>query len=387
LSHLFKIYRFYIVVVVIFTAWTVYYRLPSSTVSLFFGCVLILVFERPLKRKNFVLSIIFMIVVSRGLMPYGLSESTLFIPHIVLAVFISSLLHIKDHSYEHIYKMFKDILAIIFSLGLSIHLAIQYFSLDVQPFAYVLNDSGRDYSVYPFFVYEQLYGAFYGLRFSSIFDEAGYLGTMLAFILVIENYNFNKKTNVIFFITGIFTYSLAFYSLTIFGLFLFQRRSRRYIIIVAIIIMASYTFLGDNVNDLIVKRLSIENGEIVGDNRGGAKLGLEMWDYLSNQNMLSFIFGNGFDAYEFTPNIHFMITDSNWGRLVHQLGIFFLAMFLIFSFNLARKRYSATMFMLMFTLSLYQRPQIFTPIMMFIYFKGIRFYYDSILPVKDENEK
>ena len=55
-------------------------------------------------------------------------------------------------------------------------------------------------------------------RFWSMFGEPGVLGTLGAFVLYANDYNYKDKKNLIIFIGCLFTFSLAFYVLTIIGL-------------------------------------------------------------------------------------------------------------------------------------------------------------------------
>lgn len=57
-------------------------------------------------------------------------------------------------------------------------------------------------------------------RFFSMFDEPGVLGTLGAFVLCANNYDFKDRKNIIILLGCLFTFSLAFYALTVVGLIL-----------------------------------------------------------------------------------------------------------------------------------------------------------------------
>lgn len=59
-------------------------------------------------------------------------------------------------------------------------------------------------------------------RFYGPFDEPGVLGTLSAFLLWANKYNFNKIENIVIFIGAVCTFSMAFYILSIIGLLLYS---------------------------------------------------------------------------------------------------------------------------------------------------------------------
>lgn len=71
-------------------------------------------------------------------------------------------------------------------------------------------------------------------RFYSVFDEPGVLGTLSAFVLYIDCYDFRKKKNIVILLGGIFTYSMAFYILTAIGLLCYSFKSFKRLIITLI---------------------------------------------------------------------------------------------------------------------------------------------------------
>lgn len=63
------------------------------------------------------------------------------------------------------------------------------------------------------------YRGFDFFRFYSVFDEPGVLGTLSAFILFGNRYNFKQWQNIAILAGGIFTYSMAFYVMFLLGYF------------------------------------------------------------------------------------------------------------------------------------------------------------------------
>lgn len=81
-------------------------------------------------------------------------------------------------------------------------------------------------------------------RFYSVFDEPGVVGTLSAFILFGHKYDFRKWYVISIFICSIFTYSLAFFSLSLIGILYYKLRSVRDFVIAALVsIPLSFLFI------------------------------------------------------------------------------------------------------------------------------------------------
>ena len=115
-------------------------------------------------------------------------------------------------------------------------------------------------------------------RFLGPFTEPGHLGTMLAFLLFVDGFNFKNKYTWINLLALVLTISLAGYILAFVG-FLFDRYTKRKVsiwlisslcfIILSISVYANYYRNGDNVvNEKIVSRLEFDDEKgITGNHR------------------------------------------------------------------------------------------------------------------------
>lgn len=124
-------------------------------------------------------------------------------------------------------------------------------------------------------------------RFYSVFLEPGYLGSLLAFILYANRYDFKKKYNLIVLLALVATFSLAGYITSLIG-YLLQRKHifrtlMKSAIPVAMISGALILFAvnynnGDNyINVLLVDRLMpSDDGGIKGNTRKSDKLDLQL---------------------------------------------------------------------------------------------------------------
>lgn len=99
-------------------------------------------------------------------------------------------------------------------------------------------------------------------RFYGVFDEPGVLGTIGAFILYANKYDFKKWYNIALLVACFFTFSLAFFIMTIVGMFFTYSQTPKDVIRgifgIVIVVLIVYIFLWDNPDfqRLIVGRLT-----------------------------------------------------------------------------------------------------------------------------------
>lgn len=177
----------------------------------------------------------------------------------------------------------------------------------------------------------------FGMRFSSIFLEPGYLGCLCVVFLNIENFRIRKNPPaIVFLLTLLFTLSLAgwlLFAITYF--FKILKGNRRYVYLIvfsisAFVLVEFFTFYkgGDNiVNQRIIERLSIseEAGTISGYNRTGESF--DEWFYnvflhskdifLGNHERYQVLFGDA-------PNVGATYYIANYGLLGCFMYLFFL---------------------------------------------------------------
>lgn len=114
-------------------------------------------------------------------------------------------------------------------------------------------------------------------RFQAVFAEPGHLGMIAALLLFVQSYNLSKWYNLILFLGALFSFSLASYVLMALGalLLIFIRYKHSIVYVVSIVLLcgAIVTVINRVVgeynlfNQLIVERLTIEDGQIAGNNR------------------------------------------------------------------------------------------------------------------------
>lgn len=114
-------------------------------------------------------------------------------------------------------------------------------------------------------------------RFSSYFLEPGHLGMITSFLIIGSNYNFKDRYVLISLVVTLFSFSLAAFVILILGycyrMLLMDRKVPLKIISGIIVLIVLIAFFknynnGENpVNSLIIDRLTLEDGNLKGDNR------------------------------------------------------------------------------------------------------------------------
>jgi hypothetical protein len=208
----------------------------------------------------------------------------------------------------------------------------------------------------------------FDLRFRSIFDEPGVVGTISSFILFGNKYNLKIKRNIIILIAGLFSLSLFFYLSTALFLIIFNIKSIKKIALILAILVIGTSIISKNefLNKIILSRLAFSNEKgIAGNNRTN-----DNWDkeYESFNKSNDFLFGRGRGAFD---NNKYNRAIASYQSITFDYGligliIIIICYFLIFM-NYSNLKTSSLMIGLLI-LSLYQRPWIFD-------------YYYSILTV------
>lgn len=255
-----------------------------------------------------------------------------------LLVFLSD----KDHFHEH-FRLFNRITACLLIPGMLLHLVffvgvefpgwpIQFGDLDVN-FSYIFFNYGV--------LLRGLSDVAENVRFQSVFLEPGYLGTLLAFLLYANKYDFKQWYNKVFAVALILTFSLAGYITSIAGytffLFLHGRSIGKFTIGLLFILAIFYgaqSYNGGNnvVNELIVNRLQFDQElGISGNNRFSDKT-RDYYDYYMSRGGLWTGATNVSDVTD--------ISGAGYMRFFITNGIIAAIFYLLFYLCLARSSYN-----------------------------------------------
>ena len=198
-------------------------------------------------------------------------------------------------------------------------------------------------------------------RFYSVFDEPGMLGVLSAFILLGFKNDISSFRNFIIFIGGVFTFSLAFYSLFIISLILININSFKYLIYSIFIILSIlffifyFDFMNDSLSFLIFERIS--NFSDFGiEQRMSDSLNIYYSNYIFSPTS---IFGEGTDFFKYNSNL---LSGQGYKIFIIEYGLFgiFLILLIYLSFIRVRNWFSFCC-LVIFILSFLQRPFLFTP--------------------------
>lgn len=204
-------------------------------------------------------------------------------------------------------------------------------------------------------------------RFYSMFDEPGVLGTFAAFVLFANQYNFKKKYLMVILIGGIFTYSLAFYVLTLCGYFFHLFKSKRnnfYSNILLVLFLCLIIFFikdDDSFQNILVERLINIDDRV--ENRSAEVTGFDNYSFIDS------MFGKG---HSFISKNYIVGTSYKVFFLVHGiLGA--ISLFIIY-FSLIRHKLIYLYFLLiLFFISFMQRPEAFTAWQILLYASSLSY--------------
>lgn len=229
-------------------------------------------------------------------------------------------------------------------------------------------EAGFRYATYPFSVVLDYMLEWPYYRIFGPFDEPGRVGTIAALLLAIERFDLKHISNMVIFLVGLLSFSLAFYVLSL--LFLVVYFSRRPVIILLLLMcsISAGVVLSENAffKAKIIDRFSVSSeGKLSGDNRTGASLE-ENFIAWRNAPVIDYIIGfKNLPAEE----------GSSWKLIPIRSGLlgvisfvtFFISIYVVCNgfrlpFNLA--------FLMVFSASIYQRPDVVSPALLLIFFAG-----------------
>ena len=193
----------------------------------------------------------------------------------LIVTFLSIIISLNDEIKIDLLQLFTKALAYLLSLSLFAWILF-LLGLSLPHYEINFNDSQYIFDNYYFFLFNKSPSELIP-RFSSIFLEPGQLGMITTFLICANKFDLKNKSVLIIFIATLFTLSLAAYVMLITAVSLYMtldskkplRNIMLGILFIAIVFIFVSTFNnGDNVvNNLIVSRLKVEDGNIAGNNR------------------------------------------------------------------------------------------------------------------------
>ena len=218
-----------------------------------------------------------------------------------------------------------------------------------------MKDAVYIYSNYFFFVTDAFIDYY---RFYSMFDEPGVLGTFAAFVLYGNRYDFSKKENVVILVASLFTYSMAFYVLTILGWVYQSRKSvKKIMALLLVLIGVAFALMYYLKDDVAFQRAIIDR--VLGfdislvENRTNDYVNMFWKEYI---NSLDCILGMGTS---FLNN--FFLFGNSYKRFVIEYGLIGIFLLVLMYLKLVKKWNSLIVGLcVIYILSFFQRPFAFT---------------------------
>ena len=215
-----------------------------------------------------------------------------------------------------------------------------------------------EYLQYPFLVvYNSPYN-FANMRFYSVFDEPGVVGTVAALLLYSNEYKLNSWKFIIIFIAGIFSFSFFFIVMSF--LCLFRKSYIKYILFFIVFSIIIYLLFkdffiknGELFNSLIFSRFTADGN--YGGDRVSSLFNREYYELLVSNDVF---FGRGSEELS-----KILSGGSSYKSLVYSNGvIWFIGVCLFFILNIltiSQNKKIVFYSTIIFLGVLYQRPNIF----------------------------
>ena len=240
---------------------------------------------------------------------------------------------------------FIILLAILLVPAIIEHIMIVFFDIQtITPFTTEcpLNPD-RDYNVYLFNSYIASSFDFSShYRFYAFFDEPGVLGNIAMVMLYLQKFDLKKWYNVVLLVSGILSFSLAFY-FAVAAYYIIFGDIKLKVVFVAVVIIAIYYFYdNEDIYNLVFGRFVLEDGQLAGYNREQHS---DINSWLKRISIVDYLFWGyhsrgiipyaaswkwAFALYGILPSLLYLIlTINNRGNKIRKKGDFLLGLVLV----------------------------------------------------------
>lgn len=336
-------------------------------------CLLVLMINinktKCITQKQFIsiLLIILLWVFTRvtGKNPYAYKS---IVPYVILVIIIGFLL-MSNKQKRKAFDIFSTLFAFSLVPGI-IYLVLRFCNISIS---YNILESAHTIKNSMGVYYDHYFGAIfahyvYGAsnRLCSIYDEPGVVGTFAALFLVGDYFNLKKIKNLILIIGGVLSSSIAFFTILLvaYVIFSYQNGNKKFVYTVfCVFILSTIVFNIETDNYIVLNlknRLQFENGELVADNRTNESFEHEYKEYLAS-NVFELLFGNGYGAaaqnYRMNGSYSYKILLYDYGIC----GFVFIIFWIIYTYlAFCRSNKRSVVLLLVFLMSIYQRPDVLT---------------------------
>ncbi len=368
-----------------------------TPISIIFSIVSILlfVFMHEIRINTSVISIvIFFSLIWVYMETIGLDNTfSLHIGSFLILSVLNIFFILKEKDRKKIFNIFAMIFAISLILGIVV-VVLSNIGINI-PWEYLEAEhagkaaSGAFYKKYVGSAFIYFPGSNFS-RLSAVYDEPGVVGTFAALFLIADDLRFKGRVrNIIILIGGILSFSMAFYIMVIIGIAIksFNKGFLKFSITLIILIISFWGIISINTDNIIInkfqKRFEFVDGSLAGNNRE-----TESFDYAFNEfihgDPVKIIFGYGKDASSKNP---LMSSSSTYKILIYDFGIIGFIMIIIWilysNLKLVGFNKICMPLLVVFIISIYQRPFVFNIPYMFLLFGG----YENLKSITNFNDK
>lgn len=280
-----------------------------------------------------------------------------------------------DNIKKRTFIYFKNAFIIICIAGI-----ICYLSYDLNLFLpykvvnyYNNNAIVENYIDYKFIFLYRASSSISLVRLCGICNEPGYFGTICALILCASSLNLKKKSNIIILIAGFLTFSLAFIITLVIYLLLKYLKDVRTVIL-TVLLTCFYLFLLPNIYtgnptiDRFIQRMTITDEGLAGDNRTTDELEYVFDDVVKNKPL--FGYGNNYIK---SKNLKGSLSYKTYIIQYGFVGCILLWGSLLLAALYKNKNYLSIIYIIVFFVNIYQRPNIMTLQYQILLFGGLAF--------------
>lgn len=286
----------------------------------------------------------------------------------------------KMKLFEYIYKIFlvMTIPSLIYYLLSLVGISLPYSLLTSAHPSKII--AGWKYQHYPFGLVAVV--PYTPNRFTGIFDEAGYVGTLCAMYFASGYKKIGKKWMVLLLLESILTFSMGCYVLLFIFIvaYSFKQGMVKFAVTLLILLISVVIFANLNfTNEALIKiqsRIDLGSRLLFVDNRTTSAFDNEFESFISNGGYELWM-GNGYEAYGHNLN---MISSFSYKNFLYDYGIvgfcMYITFFIIVFFSVSRSLNSLPFFVV-FIASIYQRPYVFSTLFLTILILGLYYSKDS----------
>lgn len=287
---------------------------------------------------------------------------------------------LKAISYFRKYMVFISCVGIIACLD--------FFVIHLLPHTIVPYYSGTEHAWYVnYWLSYILWSDNATFRLCGLFNEPGIYGTAIAMLLIMDRFNFKRKTNIILFVAACLTFSMACFALLIVGGMLYAIKNVKYMLAAITVVVAAMVILPQiedkNVQHLVSRfEFNSSTGKMKGDNRRSSDFQtIEQRFGESDHKLLGM--GTGYlKQQSISDYSSYKTVIIEWG----YLGFALTALLFWFSSLLTTKGdKDALIFWFCAALTIYSRNTVYTVFELFLMYGGILYVLENYIK-KNSNE-